>query len=179
MVGKRQHVGGADLETVFDLRLGVLDGIAGNVQPCHFESWQDLGEIVEEKAFAAAYVQHFVPGLQSIMIDHRLCDLAPAAIVMHAAITNPAVAVPIIIAPFLRSRRCLRLRITGDTAEVIPFRRLMNKGNEIDYCHSALSRAEMFSAVSPKILRAESCSHVSCRNSSLVPNRTSRPRGPD
>src|SRR5438874_2280266 len=179
MVGKRQHVGGADLETVFDLRLRVPDRIAGNVQPAHFETGQDLGEIVEEKAFAAAYVKHLVSGLQSIMIDHRLCDLAPAAVVMHTAITNPAVAVPIIVTPFLRSRRGFRLGITSHATEVIPFRRLMNKGNEIDYCHSALSRAEMFAAVSPKILRAESCSHVSCKNSSLVPKRTSRPRGAD
>src|SRR5205807_3977473 len=109
--------------------------------------------------------------------DHRLCDLAPATVVMHTAITTPAIAIPVVVAPFFRPRGSLRLRIASHATEVIPFRRLMNKGDEIDYCHNALSRAEMFSAVSPKILRAESCSHVSCRNSSLVPKRTSRARG--
>src|SRR5438309_11457478 len=100
------------------------------------------------------------------MIDHRLCDLAPAAVVMHAAITNPAVAVPIIITPFLRSLRGFRLGITSHATEVIPFRRLMNKGNEIDYCHIALSRAVMLATVSHKIIQADSFTIISFRKQS-------------
>src|ERR1700674_765041 len=111
------------------------------------------------------------------MIDHRLRDLAPAAIVIHPAITNPAIAIPVVVTPFLGPRRRLRLGIAGHAAKVIAFRRLMNERDEVDYCHNALSRAEMFSAVRPKILRADSCSHVSCKNSSLVPKRTRRARG--
>src|ERR1700731_5041246 len=108
------------------------------------------------------------------MIDHRRRALPPTPIVFHPAITNPAIAVPVVVAPFPGPRRSLRLGIAGHAAEVVAFRGLMNERDEVDYCHNALSRAEIFSAVRPKILRADSCSHVSCRNSSLVPKRTRR-----
>ena len=102
------------------LFLCVFNTILGNIYAADFKAGHDLSEFIQQVCFAASYVQHFIPGLETIMVLHILGYLAPTAILTVATIAVFAIAVPEFFSEFLSDRGALRFVVVGDAFQVIP-----------------------------------------------------------
>src|SRR5712691_4842329 len=125
-------------KSVLDLFLGILYGVLGHVNAVDFDARYHLGEVVEQKALAAADVQDLVAGLDTIVIGHRASNLFPAAPdIAIAAVVDPAVSVPILLAPFLGEFGRFGFRKFGiiGPREIVALRALVDGRYEIDLCH--------------------------------------------
>ena len=135
LVRERQFGGAGHLEAWLDLFLGVLDGVAGDVDADDLDARHGLGEIVEDEALAAADVEDAVARLDAVVLDHGVGHLPPAAVVAVAAVAGLAVAVPVVDVPFLGQPGGFGLGKLGHPRHVVALRALVDRGKKIDVSH--------------------------------------------
>ena len=106
--------------------------------PGDLETRHGLAEIVQQKALARADVEHPHAGLDAIGGDHRVGDLAPAAVIFVAAIAGLAAAVPIVVVEFHRHLGDIGLVALGDARQIVALGRFMDKADELPIGHKSL-----------------------------------------
>ena len=87
LVGKRQFICAAELQTAHHLWLAMPQGILGNIETKRFEARANLHEILDQKPLGAADIQHPIAGRKVKVFDDDLSDRNPAAIITIATIT--------------------------------------------------------------------------------------------
>src|SRR5207249_3743755 len=114
---------------------GVLDGIFGNIEALHFNTRYSLGEVIEQKSFATTNIENPVTGLEPILFGHGLGHNSPTPVVLHAAIAELAVSVPIIFSELFGNFGRFSLRKFVHPPEIIALGFLMNGRYKIDLWH--------------------------------------------
>src|SRR6266850_232593 len=137
-IGPRQGCRIADAQPVLELILGVADGVLGDVDAVDLHAWHHQREVIKQVALAAADIEDALTRLDAVMLGHRARDFLPAARhVAVAAVIDAAVAVPIVIVPFLRQLGGLRLGKFGivDARQVVAPGRLVQWRHEVEIGH--------------------------------------------
>src|SRR6185312_7886905 len=99
---------------------------------------QDLRELVEQVALAAADIEHPHSTLDAVTIDQRLGQRPTAPVITIAAIAVAAFAVPIVTPPLPGDGGGFGLVMLDHALDVIALRGGMQGLNEVDFGHDRL-----------------------------------------
>ena len=97
------------------------------------------GELVQEKALAAADIEDAIAGLQAVVLGHGFGDRQPAAVVPVAAVSVLPLAVPVVLAVLLGDLRAVGLVVLDDTADIVALGPVMQGADEIYVSHLSIS----------------------------------------
>src|SRR5262245_56734501 len=94
---ERERVAGImEEEIVCHFGLGGVECVARDIEPGDAAVRQELRELIEEEAAAAADVEDAGAVFQFIALDELLRDDGPAAVVLVTAVSVATVAVPVV-----------------------------------------------------------------------------------
>src|SRR5579883_856334 len=171
LVGKWQARSVRHLQMWTDLFLRVRYPICGDVNPTYFEARDGLGELVQQEGLSTTDVEDAAAGLEPIMLGHGLGYGTPASVVLVAAVTEPAVAIPILTTEALRHLGALRFGVLDHALHVVPLGTGVQRGEEIDACHGP--SYELLSAAKAADALA-SCACFALSSSARAPEKRRR-----